>query len=169
MTSPRIKTCSWVCNGPNWAWRIQQYSHPGNAIYRLERASHTSSNGASVNYYEYMTSTYFTFIKNQDASFANNPQSPNYNFWRNWYEVGSYENWDTENDFCPFEIVPYDENYRDKDGYPFDPYSSDEILRVKKPLGNWTSTVEWDFVETPEIANPSWNCQFDEYYMSDFF
>lgn len=141
---PRTKGCAWVCNGPNWAYRIQQWAYDGNAIYVLENASTTLPSGVEANYYEYMSTDYFNFIRTYDTF-----------FWHEWYNVlfGDFLLHSNTNPNSPFYLIPYDDSYVNKDGYPFDPETAD-VVRVKKRKGIWADS----YIYTDEIVNPNNFC-----------
>jgi len=162
--------CGWTCNGPNWAWHIQQWkTSAGSSFYILEDATVYNAEGELiVNYYEYMTVATF----NNMANNINGDRA----FWEHWYGI-SYLDWGfyspPNNLNSPFHKIPNDGSYKDKLGHIILVNSQQqEVVRVHKGLGWWRDFWEdGSFIrfETGAISNPASQCVFDRTAMIDFF
>jgi hypothetical protein len=156
------KGCAWTCDGPNWAWMIQQWkSGPGTAYYELRSASSGTQGGNNpIAFFEYMTiAKYDTMANNYNYDKA---------FWSKWYNV-AIDGWGfagnppygTPN--SPFHKIPNTGNYKDKTGtiIQITPTQT-EVVRVFKRLGWWDNAYWYDDdaleFTTGEIVNPDNVC-----------
>ena len=162
------KGCAWTCNGPNWAWMIQQWkTSAGSSYYELRSASSTTEGGNSpIAYFEYMTVD--NFIKMKNGEYGDR------SFWNDWYGAygpGSWEWYPSTN--SPFHLIPNTGNYRDKIGHLISASDHDEVVRVFKGLGWWKRVFlgPADVVSfmTESISNPASQCIWDRNGMVDFF
>ena len=127
--------CSWVCEGPDWAYRIQQWKENGMAVYVLEGAGFPTDAGNWVNFFEYMSTDQHTALKGD-----NDP------FWRNWYSI-SFMDWGPHSSNypnSPFHKIPNDGSYKDKENAIIE---GPDVIRVSKGKGWWKSPfISTDFI-----------------------
>ncbi|MGF1565762.1 MAG: hypothetical protein ACFCUH_10385 [Flavobacteriales bacterium] len=162
--------CSVTCDGPNYAWRIQQFVHPnnGSANYQFERAfrlttSEVTGWPSTAPYYEYMGLEAF-----KSACTVDGEGHSLTIYATNWYGV-LQEDWGWPNSvglngFAPRIIrVPNIGVFRDAYGYIISPVLHNEIVGIQKIKGQW----DGPFIQVGPYVNPTAQCvQVDNSWMN---
>jgi hypothetical protein len=145
-----IEACYYTCNGPKYAWTVQQLipSDGGGYKCQLMGASYLNGEAEHVPYYEFMTNTSFqTLISNQ-------------NYAASFYGLPSYvimEGSDWQNYHVKTITNSSDIEYRDWQG-DLIPHQSEYTLKaVRKSKGPWNQ-VNYSDSFTSMLSDPSDFC-----------
>lgn len=153
---PYYEGCSVTCNGPNYAWRIQQFvqqENGGNAFYQLRRAfrwttSEVSGWPSTAPYYEYMGYQTFLNTKTNGGALSG--------ITMQWYDVSlsdwQYPNTVGLNGFATKIIrVRNIGVFRDAYGYMISPVLHNEIVGIQKTKGQW----DGPFIQVGPYSTPT--------------